>query len=412
MRILHTSDWHLGQHFMGYSRQAEHQALIDWLLTQVQTQAVDAVLIAGDIFDTGAPPSYARELYNQLIVRLHEKGVALLLLAGNHDSVSVLDESRDLLSHLGTQVVSSTGDDARHVVTLPLKNTDKTPGCIVCALPFIRPRDVQQSQAGQSAQDKQQALQNAIAATYQRVYAAALQKQAALQASTGQQLPIIATGHLTTVGASSNESVREIYVGALEAFPTNAFPPASYIALGHIHKPQTVGGLEHIRYSGSPLPLSFDETGKAKSVHLVSFSEGRLSAVETLEVPVTQPLAVIKGDLAAITAQLEQWRGVEQDPPVWLDIEITTEDYLHDIQRHIQALTEDLPVEVLLVRRSREQREKILLNAQRETLSELKVEEVFERRLALTEIDEMKRARLHELFAHTVHTLTAEDENA
>lgn len=96
----------------------------------------------------------------------------------------------------------------------------------------------------------------------------------------------------------------------------------------------------------------------------------------------TQPLAVIKGDLAAITAQLEQWRGVEQDPPVWLDIEITTEDYLHDIQRHIQALTEDLPVEVLLVRRSREQREKILLNAQRETLSELKVEEVFERRLA------------------------------
>lgn len=173
-----------------------------------------------------------------------------------------------------------------------------------------------------------------------------------------------------------------------------------------------VGGCEHIRYSGSPLPLSFDETGKAKSVHLVSFSEGRLSAVETLEVPVTQPLAVIKGDLAAITAQLEQWRGVEQDPPVWLDIEITTEDYLHDIQRHIQALTEDLPVEVLLVRRSREQRERILLNAQRETLSELKVEEVFERRLALTEIDEMKRARLHELFAHTVHTLTAEDENA
>ncbi len=88
---------------------------------------------------------------------------------------------------------------------------------------------------------------------------------------------------------------------------------------------------------------------------------------------------------------------------MWLDIEITTEDYLHDIQRHIQALTEDLPVEVLLVRRSREQREKILLNAQRETLSELKVEEVFERRLALTEIDEMKRARLHELFAHTAY---------
>jgi exonuclease SbcD len=90
MRILHTSDWHLGQHFMGKSRQAEHQALIDWLLIQVEAHAVDAVLIAGDVFDTGAPPSYARELYSQLVVRLHGAGVALLLLGGNHDSVATL----------------------------------------------------------------------------------------------------------------------------------------------------------------------------------------------------------------------------------------------------------------------------------------------------------------------------------
>ncbi|MNZ95438.1 Nuclease SbcCD subunit D [compost metagenome] len=147
-------------------------------------------------------------------------------------------------------------------------------------------------------------------------------------------------------------------------------------------------------------------------MHLVSFVDGKLHAVETLEVPVTQPLAVLKGDLAAITAQLEQWRNVEQILPVWLDIEITTDDYLHDMQRKIQALTETLPVEVLLVRRSREQREKILLSAQRETLSELKVEEVFERRLAQEEIDDAQRARLNELFTHTLHALNDEEENA
>lgn len=90
--------------------------------------------------------------------------------------------------------------------------------------------------------------------------------------------------------------------------------PADYIALGHIHRAQIIGGCEHIRYSGSPISLSFDETGKAKSVHLVSFTEGKLSAVETLEVPVTQPLAVLKGDLAAITAQLEQWRDAALNP--------------------------------------------------------------------------------------------------
>ncbi|MDU1086416.1 MAG: exonuclease SbcCD subunit D C-terminal domain-containing protein, partial [Leclercia adecarboxylata] len=147
-------------------------------------------------------------------------------------------------------------------------------------------------------------------------------------------------------------------------------------------------------------------------VHLVSFDQGKLSAVESLEVPITQPLAVLKGDLAAIAAQLEQWRGVEQTPPVWLDIEIATEEYLHDMQRKIQRLTEDLPVEVLLVRRSRELREKLLANSLRETLSELRVEEVFERRLAQETLDDAQRTRLNELFSHALHALDNEEDNA
>ncbi|MEG2975326.1 MAG: exonuclease subunit SbcD [Comamonas sp.] len=406
MRILHTSDWHLGQHFMGYSRQAEHQALIDWLLTQVQTQAVDAVLIAGDIFDTGAPPSYARELYNQLIVRLHETGVALLLLAGNHDSVSVLDESRDLLSHLGTQVVSSTGDDARHVVTLPLKNTDKTPGCIVCALPFIRPRDVQQSQAGQSAQDKQQALQNAIAGTYQRVYAAALQKQADLLASTGQQLPIIATGHLTTVGASSNESVREIYVGALEAFPTNAFPPASYIALGHIHKPQTVGGLEHIRYSGSPIALSFDEARQSKQMLLVDVDAGGLQAVTALPVPVFKPMLALSGSLAQLPALLQDAAArASGDTTVWVEVTVQEDDYLADMASRVQTMAEGLPLNILRIKRQRGTAAAQLTGDARESLDELTPLDVFERRLAQESLEPPLQSALTERYQQVLHSL-------
>lgn len=159
-----------------------------------------------------------------------------------------------------------------------------------------------------------------------------------------------------------------------------------------------------------PIPLSFDECGKSKYVHLVTFSNGKLESVENLNVPVTQPMAVLKGDLASITEQLEQWRDVSQEPPVWLDIEITTDEYLHDIQRKIRALTESLPVEVLLVRRSREQRERVLASQQRETLSELSVEEVFNRRLALEELDESQQQRLQHLFATTLHTLAGEHE--
>jgi exonuclease SbcD len=204
MRILHTSDWHLGQHFMGKSRQAEHQSLIDWLLIQVDAHAVDAVLIAGDIFDTGSPPSYARELYSQLVVRLHGAGVALLLLGGNHDSVATLGESRAMLACLSTTVVAAVDDAASQVVVLPLRGSKGEAGCIVCAVPFIRPRDVLLSQAGQSAEEKQQSMQAAIQAYYQSVHEAGRTRQTALTQELGRVVPLIATGHLTTVGASSN----------------------------------------------------------------------------------------------------------------------------------------------------------------------------------------------------------------
>lgn len=401
MRILHTSDWHLGQNFYSKSRATEHEAFLHWLLDAARTHEVDAIIVAGDIFDTGSPPSYARELYNRFVVNLQQTGCHLVIVAGNHDSVATLNESRDILAFLNTTVVASAGH-APQILT----KRDGTPGAVLCPIPFLRPRDIVQSQAGLSGSEKQQHLLQAITDYYQQQYADAC----ALRGDNA--LPVIATGHLTTVGASKSDAVRDIYIGTLDAFPAQNFPPADYIALGHIHRAQIIGGCDHIRYCGSPIPLSFDETGKAKGVHLVTFTDGVLSAVETLEVPVTQPLAVLKGHLADITEQLEQWRGQEQHPPVWLDIEITTDDYLQDMQRKIQALTEDLPVEVLLVRRSREQREKILLGAQRETLSELSVEEVFARRLAHEEIDEEKRARLNTLFSQTLHALNDEEENA
>lgn len=399
MRILHTSDWHLGQNFYSKSRAAEHQAFLDWLLETAQSHQVDAIIVAGDIFDTGSPPSYARELYNRFVVNLQQTGCHLVVLAGNHDSVATLNESREILAFLNTTVIASAG-----YAPQLLHRRDGSPGAVLCPIPFLRPRDIITSQAGLSGSEKQQQLLHAIADYYQQQY------QEACLLRGERKLPVIATGHLTTVGASKSDAVRDIYIGTLDAFPAQHFPPADYIALGHIHRTQCVGGTEHIRYCGSPIALSFDECGKSKCVHLVTFDQGKWQRTESLPIPVSQPLAVLKGDLASITEQLEQWRGVEQSPPVWLDIEITTDDYLHDIQRKIQALTESLPVEVLLVRRSREQRERSLANERRETLSELSVEEVFARRLALEALDAPQRERLNQLFSATLYALNEEHE--
>ncbi|WP_215800329.1 exonuclease subunit SbcD [Pantoea dispersa] len=400
MRIIHTADWHLGQFFYSKSRAAEHQQFLDWLLAAIVQHQVDALIVAGDLFDTGSPPSYARELFNRFVVALQPSGCQLIVLSGNHDSVATLNESRELLACLNTRVITSATPGGEQQV-LTLQQRDGTPGALLCAIPYLRPRDILRSQAGQSGRDKQLSLLQAIEQHYQHCYAAAVAQREAM----GSTLPIIATGHLTTVGVSKSDSVRDIYIGTLDAFPAQAFPPADYIALGHIHRAQRIADSDHIRYSGSPIALSFDELGREKSVFLLEFST-RLESVTPLVIPSFQPMQMLKGAMAEIEQQLTAFHTHEGDLPVWLDIEITTQEYLSDLQRRIEQLTESLPVEVLLVRRSRDQRQRSLARLENETLSELKVEEVFARRLALEDqLEDEQRAQLTQLFRSTLATL-------
>ncbi len=404
MRILHTSDWHLGQNFYTKSRAAEHQAFLTWLRQTAAEQQVDAIIVAGDIFDTGSPPSYARELYNRFVVDLQPTGCELIVLAGNHDSVATLNESRELLACLNTRVVASAQRDPEGQALIINKRNGE-PGAVLCPVPFLRPRDITKSRAGESGSDKQLQLLDAITRHYQECF------EAACQLRGERALPVIATGHLTALGVTKTDAVRDIYIGTLDAFPASHFPAADYIALGHIHRAQTVAKSEHIRYCGSPIPLSFDETGSEKVVNLVEFSGASLAKITPLAVPVTQPLAMIKGTLAQIEQQLEQWRDAPAEPKTWLDIEIVSDDFLHDMQRHIVAMTENLPVEVILLRRNREQREQAIARLETETLSELSVEEVFERRLQSEALEEDEAARLRTLFAQTLETMQQE-ENA
>lgn len=405
MRIIHTADWHLGQYFYTKSRAAEHQAFLNWLIVQVEHHQVDAIIVAGDIFDNGSPPSYAREMYYSFVVALQRTGCQLIILGGNHDSVAMLNESRELLACLNTRVIACASDDPAQQV-LVLENRQQQPGALLCAIPFLRPRDVLTSKAGQSGDEKQLALQEAITAHYQQCYQLACQKRDEL----GLPLPIIATGHLTTIGATASESVRDIYIGTLDAFPAQAFPPADYIALGHIHRPQRVTQSEHIRYSGSPIPLSFDELNSEKSVCLVSFapdaSPQTPPQIDILPIPMTQPMQLIKGSLSDIEQQLATFKNYQGNKPVWLDIEINTQDYLSDMQKRIQTMTENLPVEVLLLRRTREQRLQAITRQDKETLNELSVHDVFERRLVTeTNMEDSRQQRVRTLFNQVIDEL-------
>jgi len=387
MRIIHTSDWHLGQFFYGKSRAAEHQAFMLWLLEQINQYQVDALIIAGDIFDTGTPPSYARALYNQFIVQIQQTGCQLIILGGNHDSVSTLNESKNLLACLNTTVIPGALEQINEHV-FPLHDRQGHIGAILCGLPFLRPRDLILSESGESGTDKQRKLAEAISDLYQECFERANE----LNRTLADPVAIVATGHLTTVGAKTSESEREIYIGSLEAFNAAHFPAADYIALGHIHRPQVVAKSAHIRYSGSPIALSFDELSADnhanKSVFLVEFEQAKLASVTPLAVPMFQTMQVIKGDLQSIDQQLAVFApqsalGVN----TWLSIEVSGQDYLSDLQSRIADMTQGKAIEVLQLKRARSQRQQQINQLDNETLSELSVAEVFARRLAQEQFD-------------------------
>ena len=446
MRIIHTSDWHLGQFFYNKSRAKEHQQFLQWLLAQVKIHAVDVIIVAGDVFDTATPPSYARQMYFNFISDLQVFDCQLIILAGNHDAASMLSESKALLDALSTKVIANVSDVSISAnlaeQVFILKNKQGHAKAAICAIPFIRPRDVIKSQAGQSATDKSQQLQQAIVDHYQALYTQAKSLVAEHAIShVGEKLPIIATGHLTALGVTLSDSVREIYIGTLEALPSNVFPPADYIALGHIHRAQKVGKNTHIRYCGSPIALSFDEAQQQKRALLVEFNENILSTVTDLNIPCFQPLAMLKTNLATLHEDIETLidsfphkqsvtenvlvDNEDEDQKIWLDIELTDSGTLTNLQSHISNLVKDYPVEVLLVRRAKQVRLG-LLQAQhqdRHTLSELTFDEVFESRLQQEpwldnqqsdhklEAEQLKRkSQLQTLFKQTVEQVLSQDD--
>lgn len=414
MRILHTSDWHLGQQFFGKNREAEHQAFFAWLIAQIQRLQIDVLIVAGDLFDTATPPSYAKTLYHQLIVDLQASQCQIVMLGGNHDSIAVLNESAELLKCLHTHVVPGYHTDPQQHL-LPLRNKAGEIALWLIALPFLRARDLSakeklQSQAGQTAAQKQQQLQQQIGQIYQELYDLALNQTA--------KAPIIATGHLTTVGASRSESEREIYIGTLEAFPANAFPAVDYLALGHIHQGQKVAGSDFMRYSGSPLALSFDEVRQPKQVLVVEFAEGAVHpatpTVQSLAVPCFQPMLSLTTDLASLPAQLKTaCEPLAANQVLWLELNLCGEDALMtDLSLMLQPILEAWPVELLRLRKQRSLTKDAGNPFDAPDLHTLSPQEVIAVRLAEEDLTEALSARLALLHDLALEQLQQAKEHA
>lgn len=276
LTVLHTSDWHLGRKLYGKNRYEEFATFLSWLTETIVQHNVDVLIVAGDIFDVMTPTNRAQTLYYEFLGEVTKLCCQhIVIVAGNHDSPSLLDAPKEFLKHLNVHVIGTACEDVANEV-LTLTDNTGSPYCIITAVPYLRDRDVRGSVAGESAEDKDAKVVAGIKAHYDEVATIAKTEQKALIQAHGRHIPIIATGHLFAAGGRTTEDdgVRNLYVGSLGQVSADMFANCfDYVALGHLHVPQKVGGCEHIRYSGSPLAMGFGEARQQKQVLLVQFGE-------------------------------------------------------------------------------------------------------------------------------------------
>ena len=354
MRVLHTADWHLGQHFLtGQERTTEQQAFLDWLLLTVQAQAIDTLVIAGDIFDTQSPSYTAQELYYTFLVKMQRTGCRdIVVVGGNHDSPTMLNASRQLLRQLRIHVVGGVPTDPAEQV-LHLAGPNGRPGLVVCAVPFLRDRDIRLAVAGETPDDRQIRIRQSIAGHY-----AALSEMDVVRRLREQDVPVLATGHLYAAGGEAREGAeRDVHIGGLGLVGAEHFPAAfDYVALGHLHRPQVVGGRAHIRYSGSPVPLSFTEADDKQQVLLLEFKGAGAPTIMALPVPVARRLQRFHGTLDEVEADILAYDNVAFPLVAWADVLVRSDEAPAEVQRRIQAVLQLQKAQVLAPRGVRHQR--------------------------------------------------------
>ncbi|WP_421546997.1 exonuclease SbcCD subunit D C-terminal domain-containing protein [Pseudomonas sp. QD4] len=349
MRLFHTSDWHLGQNLHGQERDFEHSSFLDWLLRQLKQEQPDVLLIAGDIFDTVNPPVKAQEGLYDFIVSAHEQQplLTIVMIAGNHDSGARIELPAPLMRRLRTHALGRVlwlddGQLDAERLLLPLPDASGAIGGWCLALPFLRPAEVTGAQLGDD-------YLKGIGQVHERLIAAAEAKR-----EPGQALIAISHAHMAG-GSISEDSERSLIIGNAEALPASLFGPSiSYVALGHLHKPQKVNGEERIRYSGSPIPLSFSEIDYKHQILDVRLDGETLVSVEPRLIPRAVHLQRLgPAPLAEILLQLGQLPDIdlladEQRQP-WLEVRIRLDEPQPDLRQQVETALQNKAVRLVRI---------------------------------------------------------------
>ncbi len=399
MKIIHTSDWHLGALLYEQSRFDEHVKFFSWLKELMAREKPDALVVAGDVFDTYSPPNASLEQYYSLIGEIYKESLCgmVIVIGGNHDSPAQLDSPDKVLSHLNTRVVGAS-DPEKEIIILREKNG--RPGLAVGAVPYLRDADLRHFVGGESFTESSERLR----AGFRKHYVELAEK---LRGIAGADVPMVLTGHccLSKSKVSDEISERARQIGNLGEIPFELLPDADYYALGHLHLAQAPFEDRPCRYSGSPLPMSFGEAGQPKSVAVVEFN-GR-AEVRLEQVPCFQTLEQIKGTPEAIEARVKQLMSESAD--AWLEVHVTEfEGDLSEFWNRLPSAAEGGKLKILSTHDSRPRKEWNARAGEEISLEISRPDEVFEMRLKDEGLSEEERAEFASMFKEAMNTVVLE----
>lgn len=406
MKILHTADWHIGKKLQKHDLYADFELFIDWLCETIKEEAVDLLLVSGDVFDLANPSSEARKQYYRSLMKLRNLDCKIILTGGNHDSPAMLDAPKEILRELDMHVIGGLPENLEDVI-IPIQNKKGETQLLVAALPYLRDSDIRSAGEGITYEDRIEAIRQGIQQTFENT--------AKICADNYPKIPVLAMGHLFAAGIETSDSERDIQIGNQAAFEAAQFGDYfKYIALGHIHKPQRVKALVPAFYSGSPIPLSFSERSDHKRILLLNTDNGW--EPESISIPAFRHLLKISGNIDQLRHKLD---ALENDGELdsLIEVELLEDKYdAYKIYELDELVTNFQKAGFKIVKHRASFKEKISgtnqLYEENQQLEDLKPREVFVELIDQHEYEDDTRKEILSAFDELLEEVQTDENTA